>query len=191
MYAPLARSDYYGSSAPSTARSRQRACPPPDWISSGRATVDGSHVHQQPIGQGGAQLYPGSLATPTPQAFSVASPPDSLSGYGVDPPQLLGQVMHCDPAHIHQIGAVTTLTGASATGSLALHLLTLLDEPAPSGSPGTSRRCRGCFPPDPAFPGPGCLQLHRTAATARRGGLSPPSAIHASQRAGASWRTAK
>ena len=73
--------------------------------------MDGSHVHQQPIDQVGAQLYPGSLATPTPQAFSVASPPDSLSGYGVDPPELPGQVVRCSPAHIHQIGAVTTLTG--------------------------------------------------------------------------------
>jgi len=27
------------------------------------------------IGQVGVQLYPGSLATPTPQPFDVASPP--------------------------------------------------------------------------------------------------------------------
>lgn len=40
--------------------------------------------------------------------------------------------------------------------------------PAPSGSPGTSRRCRGRLPPSPAFPGSGCPQLHQTAATARR-----------------------
>jgi hypothetical protein len=73
--------------------------------------VDGSHVHQQPIGQVGAQLYPDSLATPTPQAFSVASPPTSLSGFGVDPPKSIGQVVRCNTAHIHQIGAVTTLTG--------------------------------------------------------------------------------
>ncbi|HTH46378.1 MAG TPA: hypothetical protein VMB21_02600 [Candidatus Limnocylindria bacterium] len=31
------------------------------------------------IGQVGAQLYPGSLATPTPQSFDVASPPASLT----------------------------------------------------------------------------------------------------------------
>ena len=30
----------------------------------------------QSIDEGGAQLYPGSIATPTPQAFTVASPPD-------------------------------------------------------------------------------------------------------------------
>jgi hypothetical protein len=37
--------------------------------------------------------------------------------------------------------------GASDTGSLTLHLLTLLDEPAPSGSPGTSRLRPGRLPP--------------------------------------------
>src|SRR6185437_5985290 len=36
------------------------------------------------IGQGGAQLYSGSIATATPQAFTVASPPLELNGFGVD-----------------------------------------------------------------------------------------------------------
>ena len=49
--------------------------------------------------------------------------------------------------------------GASTTGSLALRLLTLLAGPGPSGSADPSRRCRGCFPPSPAIPGSGCLQL--------------------------------
>ena len=51
----------------------------------GRATADGSHVHCVPVGQVGAQLYPGSIATPTPQAFSVASSPSARTGFGVDP----------------------------------------------------------------------------------------------------------
>ena len=34
------------------------------------------------IGQGGAQLYSGSIATATPQAFTVASPPLELNGFG-------------------------------------------------------------------------------------------------------------
>ena len=37
------------------------------------------------VGQGGAQLYSGSIATVTPQAFTVASPPMELNGFGVDP----------------------------------------------------------------------------------------------------------
>ena len=36
------------------------------------------------IGQGGAQLYSDSIATATPQAFTVASPPLELNGFGVD-----------------------------------------------------------------------------------------------------------
>lgn len=41
-------------------------------MDSGRAAGDGSYVHHQSIDQGDAQLYSGSLATPTPQTFSVA-----------------------------------------------------------------------------------------------------------------------
>jgi hypothetical protein len=37
------------------------------------------------IGQGGAQLYSGSIATVTPQTFTVASPPEQETGFGVDP----------------------------------------------------------------------------------------------------------
>ena len=37
------------------------------------------------IGQAGTQLYPGSIATPTPQTFSVASAPASKPGHGVGP----------------------------------------------------------------------------------------------------------
>jgi hypothetical protein len=47
----------------------------------------------------------------------------------------------------------------STTDSLTLRTLALLAGPAPSGSTSTSRHCRGCFPPSPAFPGPGCPQL--------------------------------
>jgi hypothetical protein len=120
------------------------------------------------IGQGGAQLYSGSIATPTPQAFNVASPPEAEPGFGVDPPiqGRPGHALHTGPypPGLSRLNAY----GASTTGSLSLHLLTSLDGPAPSGSPGTSRRCRGRLPPSPAFPGSGCPQLHQTAATAGR-----------------------
>jgi hypothetical protein len=53
------------------------------------------------IGQVGVQLYPGSLATSTPQPFDVASPPTLVLGFGVDPAQ--PEVTHCSPAHIRQI----------------------------------------------------------------------------------------
>jgi hypothetical protein len=101
--------DYYEASVPSTALGRQRTCPPPDWLPGGRATVDGSHVHYASIGQGGAQLYSDSIATATPQAFTVASPPEQEPGFGVDH-RLAATITRCTPARIHQIGAGSTLT---------------------------------------------------------------------------------
>lgn len=64
------------------------------------------------IGQGGAQLYPGSIATTTPQTFIVASPPPELDGFGVQTPDLtIRNPVHCKPAHIRQVGAGFALTG--------------------------------------------------------------------------------
>ena len=62
---------------------------------------NGSRVHEQPIDQLGTQLCPGSIATVTPQTFTMTSPPTRLAGFGVDPPQRI--VVHCTPTHIHQI----------------------------------------------------------------------------------------
>ena len=137
--------------------------------------MDGSHVHAPSIGQLGAQLNSGSIATTTPQAFIVASPPALKAGFGVDstPPLLVDGVTHCTPALIHQVSSRCDDYGASTAGSLSLHLLTSLDEPAPSGSSSASRRCRGCFPPSPPSRGSGFPQLHQAAATAWRTGLSP------------------
>ncbi len=55
------------------------------------------------VGQGGAQLYSGSIATVTPQAFTVASPPMELNGFGVG--LTVDEAVHCRPAHIRQVGA--------------------------------------------------------------------------------------
>jgi hypothetical protein len=101
MCGPLARSDYYGASAPSRAFDRRRIYPAnPDGFQAAGTMRDGSRVHCKPIDQLGTQLCPGSIATATPQAFTVASPPARQAGYGVDHPTM---VMHCTPAHIHQI----------------------------------------------------------------------------------------
>jgi hypothetical protein len=62
------------------------------------------------IGQGGAQLYSGSIATATPQTFTLASPPLELNGFGVDPQVTDSEVVRCAPAHIHQIGAGFAVT---------------------------------------------------------------------------------
>ncbi len=74
---------------------------------------------QQSIDQVGARLYPDSIATATPQTFTVTSPPIELDGFGVqrtaansgDAP------VRCRPAHIHQVRARLRDYGASDTGS--------------------------------------------------------------------------
>jgi hypothetical protein len=52
--------DYYGSSA--TPRRRQRTVRLPRTRGSGGHRRDASHVHHQPVGRVGAQLYPGGIA---------------------------------------------------------------------------------------------------------------------------------
>ena len=47
---------------------------------------DGSHVHHVPIDGVGAQLFPCSIATSTPQTFLVASPPTALGRLRSRPP---------------------------------------------------------------------------------------------------------
>src|SRR5829696_2995164 len=63
-------SDYYEGSAPPQRQQPTASLPAP----SGQPR-DGSHVHRRPIDGGGAQLFPCSLATSTPQTFLMASAP--------------------------------------------------------------------------------------------------------------------
>jgi hypothetical protein len=60
------------------------------------------------IGQAGAQLYSGSIATATPQTFTLASPPLELNGFGVN--THTQGVVRCRPAHIRQVGAGFAVT---------------------------------------------------------------------------------
>jgi hypothetical protein len=71
------RSDYYGASAPPADLSWQRACPrSPD-------RMPGSQGRPQAVptftmcrsARSASRYYPGSITTPTPQTFTVASPP--------------------------------------------------------------------------------------------------------------------
>jgi hypothetical protein len=119
---------------------------------------------ERSISQGGTQLYPGSIAAPTPQTFDAASPPTLKDGFGVShhhkcPSRDRGDGCALHPGPYPPDSSRQRGYGASTTGSLTLYLLTLLGEPAPSGSAGTSRLCRGRLPPSPAFPGSGCPQL--------------------------------
>jgi hypothetical protein len=129
--------------------------PHPDWLS-GRDERPRRMVPtftRSSIGQGGAQLYSGSIATATPQAFTMASPPLELNGFGVDPPPGC-RALHTGP---YPPGwSRLRGYGASDTGSLALHLLTSLDEPAPSGSTSTARLLGAACHQSPSFPAIGC-----------------------------------
>lgn len=67
-------SDYYEGSAPLRGRQPTVGLPPTTlvaWVVG--QPRSGSHVHCVSIGGGGTQLSPGSIATITPQTFTVAS----------------------------------------------------------------------------------------------------------------------
>jgi hypothetical protein len=133
----------------------------------GRATAGGSHVHAASIDQVGGQLSPDSIATPTPQPFSVASPPTDSLGFGVDrrsPPA--GHALH--PGPYPPALSRHSSYGASTTGSLVVPPSGLACRTRPVWQSQTVPALSGLLPPSPAFPGSGCPQLRHAAATAPR-----------------------
>jgi hypothetical protein len=84
MCTPLACSDYYETSVPSRAHrsATDLSRPGPAARHPGRPRMVPTFTSRS-IGQAGTQLYPGSIATPTPQTFGVASPPFNTPGTGV------------------------------------------------------------------------------------------------------------
>jgi hypothetical protein len=115
--------------------------------------------------------------------FTVASPASDLKTARKFPARHERRVR----AAIQSISAGLELAG-DLRGVTALvplvHLPVLLAGPVPSGGTSTSRRCQGCLPPSPAFPGSGCPQLHYAAATAQR--RSPSTSARLDD---ASWRS--
>lgn len=159
MCPPLACSEYYGASAPPAAHSRPRTCPPPrpaartggrpqtvPTFTSYRSASSAPSCTPAASPRLRRRPSPRPPHRPTHPASELTAPVDGghLLHTGPYPPDLSRH----DPY------------GASTTGSLSLYLLALLAGPDPSGSPEPFRRCRGCFPPSPAFPGSGCPQLH-------------------------------
>src|SRR6266545_3893090 len=102
--------------------------------------------------------FPASLVGRYSHDYCVASPPANTSGFGVDP-TIAGRGHALRTGPYPPGWSRLDSYGASPTGSLAFHLLVLLAEPGSSGSADPPRRCRGCFPPFPTFPGSGCPQL--------------------------------
>src|SRR5689334_16392188 len=110
---------------------------------------------------GGAQLYPGSIAAPTPQTFGTASSPTHKHSFRVDRTRSsgteFGHALHPGPyppdlSRFNLYGASNT--DSSRTPShLACRTRTIWQYryvPALSG----------LLPPSPTFPGSGCPQLH-------------------------------
>src|SRR6266545_4154031 len=91
MWPAFPTSDYYGGSVPSQGQQPTAGLPATglagQWEGRPR---EGSRVHHAPVGGGGAQLFPCSLATSTPQPFLVASGPADATPTTESPTQPLG-----------------------------------------------------------------------------------------------------
>lgn len=124
-----------------------------------RATAGGSHVHHVPIGQVGVPLLPRqhhhAYAADLQRGLPTGSwrPASKLTA----PVETSGHVLHPGPISARLESGDKTY--GALHGFLFVRLLALLAEPDASGSSAPSRRCQGCFPSSPAFPGPDCPQL--------------------------------
>jgi hypothetical protein len=125
MYAPFARPDYYETSAPPDGHQPATDLPAagPAARRVGRPQVVPTFTTES-IKELGARLYPGSLAMATPQAFTMASPPDLKTGFGVDrtpPPGGRGHALRARPVSV-RFEPGGTLTGRQTAVPL-VHLL--------------------------------------------------------------------
>jgi hypothetical protein len=95
---------------------------PSDRLAAGRVgdRHGGSHVHSEPFDGVGAQLCPCSLATVTPQAFTVASRPATTPDLGV-------------PRHDHVV-VIVGVRAALQPISARLELVASLEERSNAGS---------------------------------------------------------
>jgi hypothetical protein len=145
MRTPLACSDYYGASAPSHGP-RSTTDPPATGPAARREGRPGMvpTFTTESIDEGGARLDPDSIATPTPQFFDVASPPDPQTGFGVDPHRTsdTGHALHTGP---YPSGLSRLWTyGASDSGSSRTPSHHCLPDPSRLTVPTRPVRCRGC-----------------------------------------------
>ena len=145
--------------------------------------ADGSHVHCHPINGLGTRLCPCGIATATPQTFTVASRPRRNRPSLKFPARHEGRVRAANQPESTGFRAGIRSRGVTQPIS-HVYLPVSLTAPAPSGSPGTTRLCRGCSRPPrrPADQAASCF----TPPLRRQGdrGLPPPSGPNS-----ASWRT--
>jgi hypothetical protein len=148
MHAPLARSDYYETSAPPGGHQPATNLPAarPAARREGRPQVVPTFT-TEPIKELGARLYPGSLAMHTPQPFSMASPPDLKTGFGVDRPRHQADaVTRCEPGpYPSGLSRVGHLRGVRQR-FLSYAFSSLLAGPGPSDSADPLRTLSGLLP---------------------------------------------
>ena len=154
MCAPFARPDYYETSAPPGGHQLATSLPAAGLAArrEGRPQVVPTFTTES-IKELGARLYPGSLAMPAPQAFSMASPPDLKTGFGVDPAHHPADaVTHCEPGpYPSGLSRVGHLRGVRQR-FLSYAFSSLLAGPRPSDSAGPSRTLSGLLPADARVP---------------------------------------
>ena len=135
--------------------------------------ADGSHVHCHPINGLGTRLCPCGIATATPQTFTVASRPRRNRPSLKFPARHEGRVRAANQPESTGFRAGIRSRGVTQPIS-HVYLPVSLTAPAPSGSPGTTRLCRGCSRPPrrPADQAASCF----TPPLRRQGdrGLPPP-----------------
>jgi hypothetical protein len=169
MCAALPRSKYYGGSVPSAPSAGVAPIPAqPAGRRPWRGThADGSRVHCRPVNGLGTQLCPCGIATATAAANSPW-PPDPGSG---NPARSSPPIMRsgCAPPSSPY---PPDLSWRSFKRRNAAGFSRIPSRLAHRARPVRQYRADATLsrllPPSPATPGSGCLQLHPTAATARR-----------------------
>ena len=126
------------------------------------------------INEGGVHLDPDSIATPTPQPFGVASPPDRSTGFGVGPHRVNGvdHALHTGP---YPSGLSRHWTyGASDSGSSRTPSHHCLPDPGRLTVPTRPVRCQGCSHRRVRSHVPATLSFTGQLRLASGGVLSPP-----------------
>ena len=184
MYAAFPRPEYYGGSAPSAPSAGVAPIPAPAppaeggaWNEHGwfpRSLLSGQRARHPALPLRHRHGYAAVLHRGLQARAGETQP-------GVPRHGLAGT--HRDPARIHRVRAGRASRGVTAPVP-RVYLPVLLTAPAPSGSPGTTRLCRGCsrLPRRPADQAASSF----TPPLRRQGdkGLPPPSGTDS-----ASWRT--
>lgn len=167
MYVPLARSDYYGTSA--TTRRHRRTTHLPTTAAGGS---DGSLPTFITVRSTGEAASSTPAASPRLRRSPSAWPPHRHRKTGFGVAAHWGGV-RCVPAPICQVRAGGTVTGLQTLVS-RVHLPISLAEPGPSDSAGPPRPCQGCSHPGACLRDGAALSFPTLLRQRRGRGLAPP-----------------